>query len=129
MSGIAKTSNGRPSGQHDDGIAHERAAGSQAEPAALDDGEAVGPLQAALLRSATTLVKDPAEAQALVALALSDARQAGGRSVAPAQADLFRLLRRAYHSIERSRPRRPMRDAVVNSLALEQGRSSAGQGD
>ena len=107
MSDIAKTSHARPLGRHDDGNARERASGSKADPAFVGDGEAAGPLQAALLRSATTLVKDPAEARALVAQALSDARGAGGRSVAPVQADLFRLLRRAYHSIERSRPRRP----------------------
>ena len=85
--------------------------------------------QAALLRSATTLVKDPAEARALVALALSHAGRGDGSPVLPAQADLFRLLRRAYHSIERSRPRRPMRDASVNSLAVEQGRSAAVRSD
>ena len=74
----------------------------------------------ALLRSARALVTDPSEAETLVALALDAAheREAGAQPVT--QSDLFRLLREAYHSVERSRPRRRMRDALVTSLAAEQ---------
>src|SRR4051812_49267422 len=99
----------------DDEIAVRRGRGSPA--AGPRDGDPMGRMTAALLRFANTLVKDPAEAEALVTLALSDIRPTGGRGGLPQQADLFRRLRHAYYSVERSRPRRPMRDVMVNSLA------------
>ncbi len=72
-----------------------------------------------LLKSATALIPDPVEAQALVALTLARAGdQAGGARSAPeSSAHLFRVLRQTYHSIERSRSRRPARDAGVTALA------------
>lgn len=81
-----------------------------------------GPVQMApaLLRCAMALVDDDAVlARALVARTLEAAHRPDG-SPAPSEAELFRLLRRAYHSIEHSRARRPVRDAVVNSLAAQQ---------
>ncbi len=70
-----------------------------------------------LLKSATALIRDPVEAQALVALTLARAadQTAGATPESPAQ--LFRVLRQTYHSIERSRSRRPARDAGVTALA------------
>jgi hypothetical protein len=82
-------------------------------------------IEAALLRCAIGLVQDPAEAQALVELTL-----AGAAPVAPlSEMQLFRLLRQTYHSIERSRRRRPMRDALVTSLARERRPAGASQDD
>ena len=72
-------------------------------------------MSAALLRSAMALVQDPAEAQALVDQMLASA----GPSSRLSEMQLFRLLRQTYHSIERSRRRRPMRDALVTSLARD----------
>ena len=77
-------------------------------------------LTAALLRSAMALVDDPAEARALVARALEAAHAAAPQTAALDGAEVFRLLRQAYHSVERSRPRRRMRDASVNALAAGQ---------
>ncbi len=71
----------------------------------------------ALLRSANALVKDPAEAQALVAQTLAAARRDDPASPRPSYAQLFRMLRQTYHSIERSRRGRPMRDALLTSMA------------
>ncbi len=79
----------------------------------------MNPPTGALLRFALTLVDDPAEAHALVAQAVEAARESAPRS-APDEAVVFRFLRRAYHSVERSRPRRRMRDASVNALAASQ---------
>jgi hypothetical protein len=75
------------------------------------------------------LVDDPAEADILVARVLQAAGEAELDAAPLGQAELFRLLRRAYHSIERSRPRRRMRDATVTSLAVQQAPPRAGQGD
>jgi hypothetical protein len=73
----------------------------------------------ALMRWAKDLTKDPAEAQALVAQTLqtagSDVRQ--GPAAPENQAELFRTLRRSYHSVERTRSRRPVRDAVITAMA------------
>ena len=77
-------------------------------------------LRASLLRSASALVKDPEEASALVVLALEAAREAEAHGAPAGQSDIFRLLRQAYHSIERSRPRRRMRDAAAPVLAAPQ---------
>jgi DNA-directed RNA polymerase specialized sigma24 family protein len=77
-------------------------------------------LQSALLRSAMALTKDPVEAQALVTQTLlkADEEHRAGRAPPASQAQLFRMFRETYHSIERSRSRRPPRDAVVTALAL-----------
>ena len=77
-------------------------------------------LQSALLRSAMALTKDPVEAQALVTQTLlkADEEHRAGRAPPPSQTQLFRMFRETYHSIERSRSRRPPRDAVVTALAL-----------
>ncbi len=81
-----------------------------------DDGR----LSAALFKSAMALVHDPVEARALVALTLEAASESRPRAAKLGDADFFRLLRQAYHSIERSRPRRRMRDALVTSIAAQQ---------
>ena len=86
---------------------------SEIDQRVLDDGR----LTAALLKSAMALVHDPVEARALVALTLEAASEAKPRTVSLGEADAFRLLRRAYHSIERSPPRRRMRDALTTSGA------------
>jgi hypothetical protein len=77
-------------------------------------------VEAALLSAATRLVGDPAEARGLLALTLETAAQVDGRTGPPGQAELFLQLRRAYHSVQRTRRRRPMRDAMVSSLAQGQ---------
>ncbi len=82
------------------------------------DEAAGGKLGAALLTSALAMVDDPAEARALVAQTLEAAREGGTLGAPLGQAAVFRLLRQAYHSIERSRPRRRMRDATVTALAM-----------
>lgn len=71
----------------------------------------------ALLRTALAMVGDPAEARELVATTMASA---GGARLSEVQ--LFGLLRRTYHSIERTRRRRPMRDALVTALAREPAR-------
>ena len=92
-----------------------------------DRSSADDALREALLKSALALVEDQTEADVLVGLAIRAARE--GPGAAPLQgAELFRLLRRAYHSIERSRPRRPLRDAAVTSLMVRQAPSPTGEG-
>jgi hypothetical protein len=81
-------------------------------PAPTHEDRAALRLQSALLASATGLTKDPVEAQALVALTLAKADSARA-----SQVQLYRMLRETYHSIERSRSRRPARDAVVTAMA------------
>jgi len=81
----------------------------------LADEPQADELRASLMASALRLVDDPVEAGALVALVLEAAREEAPLG----QAGHFRLLRRAYHSIERSRPRRRARDAAVTALAAE----------
>ncbi len=76
-------------------------------------------LRAALLKCASALVRDPAEAQALVTQTLANLEQDGGLSSPLSETQMFRLMRQTYHSVERSRRRRPMRDAVVSSMARE----------
>jgi hypothetical protein len=83
--------------------------------------------RAALLRSAMALVSDPAEARAMVELALEAACAPEGHSTSTGDVDLFRRLREAYHSIEHSPSRRRTRDALVTSLAGRQRRMRAGQ--
>jgi DNA-directed RNA polymerase specialized sigma24 family protein len=79
-----------------------------------------GALQSALLRSAIALTNDPVEAKALVTQTLlkADEEHRAGRAPPASQVQLFRMFRETYHSIERSRSRRPPRDAVVTALAL-----------
>lgn len=67
----------------------------------------------ALLRSAMAMAMDPVEARDLVEKTLASA----GPQTTLSEAQLFGLLRRTYHSVERTRRRRPMRDASVTSLA------------
>lgn len=75
-------------------------------------------LEADLLRWASALTKDPAEARALVVQVLSKARQEPRRGADDGErARLFRMLRQAYHSVERTRTRRPPRDAELTALA------------
>ena len=71
---------------------------------------------AALLRSARAMVKDPLEADALVALTVSMARESQAKGAAASGANLYRFLRQAYHSIERSRPRRGNRESALASV-------------
>ena len=85
----------------------------------LADAALSASLQSALLRTATALTGSPVEAEALVAETLAraedDARDGGA---APGgQIEMFRRLRQTYHSVERSRGRRPARDAVVTAMA------------
>ncbi len=87
-----------------------------------------GRLSAALFKSAMALVHDPIEAKALVALTLEAASEPRPRAAKLGDADFFRLLRQAYHSIERSRPRRRMRDALVTSIAAGQDASRTDDG-
>ena len=89
-------------------------------------GERVmGDLRPALLQSALTLVKSLDEAEVLVDQTLVAARADGPSPVSRIQ--LFRLLRQTYHSIERSRGRRPMRDALVIALARTSDAGHAGR--
>ncbi len=83
---------------------------------------------AALLRSAMAMVDDPVAADALVALAFAAADDARAQGTTYSHADLFRFLRQAYHSIERSHSRRRMRDALVTALAERQSQPSASLG-
>ena len=78
-----------------------------------------GSLPSDLLKSATAMIQDPIEAQALVARLGQGQRDQGvGAPSAPeGPAQLFRILRQTYHSVERSRSRRPARDAGVTALA------------
>lgn len=85
-------------------------------------------LDAALLRSASTMVDDPAEARALVALALRAARERPPQQTPVGLAEICRLLRQAFHSIERSHGRRRIRDSAVTTLAVHQASSRAAQG-
>ena len=78
-------------------------------------------IEAALLKGALALVQDPAQARALATQTLEAALDGSGPSGLPSQAQLFRALRQTYHSVERSRRGRPARDALVTSLAREQG--------
>ncbi len=64
-----------------------------------------------------SLVNDPAAARALVALTLEGAREAESRGSPPGEAELFRLLRQAYHSIGRSHSPRRIRDALARAPA------------
>ena len=66
------------------------------------------------------MVSDPAEALALVEQTLEVAAEAQRGSVQLGDGELFRMLREAYHSIERSRPRRRVRDALAASFASQQ---------
>ncbi len=102
--------------------------GSTMDVICVVDGPETVRLRAALLRSALALVDDPAEARVLVARVLQAAGEAELASTPLGQAELFRLLRQAYHSIERSRPRRRMRDSTVTSLAVQQAPARTGQG-
>lgn len=104
-----------------------RDAGPRATP--VVDSRDPAAVDAALLRWATALTKDPTEAQALIAQARGAGDPAEDKgpahpdslpaaAVAPlSETQIFRLLRQSYHSVERTRRRRPMRDAVVTSLA------------
>lgn len=81
------------------------------------DGELTR-LEAELLRTALALTQEPAEARALVAQVLSRAQKEPLRGRGEDQrAQLFRMLRQAYHSVERTRTRRPPRDAELTALA------------
>ncbi len=78
----------------------------------------------ALLQWAMALTRDAEEARVLVRQTLISAdedRKAGP----PSRTRLFRLLRQAYHSIERSRGRRHARDAAVTALSRETPPASA----
>ena len=86
---------------------------------ATDNEADAVPSGAALLNAALAMVGDPVEARALVAMAVQAAREEGQDAAPVTEAGLFRLLRRAYHSIERSRPRRRMHDAAVSSIARQ----------
>ena len=97
---------------------------SEIDPQTLDNPR----LSAALFKSALALVHDPDEARALVALTFEAASEASPRAVTLGEADFYRLLRQAYHSIERSRPRRRMRDALVTSIAAGQDASRTDDG-
>lgn len=79
-------------------------------------------MSGALLRAAMAMVDDAAAAGALVTLALAAAEEARAQGVPSADANLFRYLRQAYHSIERSHSRRRMRDGLVTALAEQQAR-------
>jgi hypothetical protein len=75
-------------------------------------------LEPALLSWATALTKDAAEAEALVAQTLQTAGKALRQDHAEpeSQAQMFRTLRQSYHSVERTRSRRPVRDAVITAM-------------
>lgn len=71
----------------------------------------------ALRSSAMALTADPAEATALVSLVMSrvaEIRRSGGEV---SLAQMFRMLRESYHSVARTRTRRPMHDAQLTALA------------
>ena len=73
-------------------------------------------LRSALERSAAALTDDSAEATALVAGVMARAQdiwRAGGET---GLSQLFRMLRENYHSIARTRSRRPLRDATLTAL-------------
>src|SRR5689334_5381457 len=105
--------------QHDDRFSSD---------AAISKAEAdLSALDAALLRSASTMVDDPAEARALVALALRAARERPPQQTPVGLAEICRLLRQAFHSIERSHGRRRIRDSAVTTLAVGQAPPRAAQ--
>lgn len=85
-------------------------------------------MNVALLRAAMAMVDDAEAARALVTLALASAAEARAQGVPAAEANHFRYLRQAYHSIERSHSRRRMRDGLVTALAEQQARPSYGLG-
>jgi hypothetical protein len=82
-------------------------------------------LELELLRTAMALTHEPAEARALVARVLSQAREEllGGRGDGE-RARLFRMLRQAYHSVERTRTLRPPRDAQLKALTAANHRAA-----
>ena len=96
--------------------------------AGLTPGREDAGMSAALLRSATAMVEDPVAADALAALAFAAADEARAPGAAYSQAELFRFLRQAYHSIERSHSRRRVRDALVTALAERQAQPSLSLG-
>jgi len=76
-------------------------------------------LERDLMQCATALTNDEVVARAVTALALArldseaeDLRQAGQAADPPGQASLYRMVRQAYHSIERTRVRRAPRPAA-----------------
>ena len=75
-------------------------------------------LEPELLRAAMALTQEPDEARALVAQVLSRAgeEQRRGRGEV-ARSRLFQMLRQTYHSVVRTRTRRPPRDAELTALA------------
>ena len=72
---------------------------------------------AMLRRSAMALTSDPAEATALVGLVMAKVRELRGTGGEVGQAQMFRMLRETYHSVARTRTRRPMHDAALTALA------------
>jgi hypothetical protein len=73
-------------------------------------------LKSALERSAAALTADSAEAGALVAVVMGQAQdiwRAGGEV---GLSQMFRMLRESYHSVARTRSRRPLRDATLTAL-------------
>ena len=88
---------------------------STPSPGASGDGRHAP--DSALQRSALALTADPAEATALVGLVMSrvgEIRHSGGEV---SLAQMFRMLRESYHSVARTRTRRPMHDAQLTALA------------
>jgi hypothetical protein len=85
--------------------------------------------EAALLRAATAMIKDPVQARGLVAqtLAKADETARGGHGPPASEAQLFRLLRQTYHSIERARGGRHAPPSVVAALALVNEATGNGQ--
>jgi|WetSurMetagenome_2_1015567.scaffolds.fasta_scaffold633616_2 hypothetical protein len=77
----------------------------------------------ALLKAAMVLVNDRAKAHLLVELTFEAARLQEEREVPLTEADLFRLLRQTYHSVERSPARRRSRDSLATSIAARQRRA------
>ncbi len=86
----------------------------------LDDPRGSG-VETAMLKWASALIEDPVKAQALVTETLAKAQD---DRASPSRTELFRMLRQGYHSIERSRTRRPMRDADVTAMAQASGGAS-----
>lgn len=85
-------------------------------------------VRAALLKAAMMLVSDWAKARILVELTFKAARLEEEREVLLTEADLFRLLRQTYHSVERSPARHRSRDGLVISFAARQRRARARAG-
>lgn len=81
-------------------------------------------LRSALERSAAALTPDSAEAGALVAAVMAQAQDTWRAGGEVGLGQLFRMLRESYHSVARTRSRRPLRDATLTALVVATNRAA-----